>query len=85
MEEEEKVELSHYQKYKTTIIESRKKWMNKNLDKFYQNIQFRNQLHKYSYKMINKLIEDGKIPNSIKDDIINQTKENVEKLRSANK
>lgn len=72
---------SHYQKYRTTILQSAKKWVEKNRQKWNSDLQYRNQLYKYSYKKINELIESGVLKKSVLDQIIKDTDENIQKLR----
>jgi hypothetical protein len=81
--EEEKKELSFYNRYKDSIIASRKRWFEKseNKAKHKESTQYRIQLYKSSYYKLLDLVEKNVIDKSVIDDLRNETKNKCEELR----
>ena len=77
-------EQSFYQKYKNTIIESRKKWIQKeeNRQKFRDTNRFRLQLYKNSYKKLQELIKENRFTQDEMNDLKETTKVKCEELKS---
>ena len=77
-------EQSFYQKYKNTIIESRKKWIQKeeNRQKFRDTNRFRLQLYKNSYKKLQELIKENRFSQEEMNNLKETTKIKCEELKS---
>ena len=77
-------EQTFYQKYKNTIIESRKKWIQKeeNRQKFRDTNRFRLQLYKNSYKKLQELIKENRFTQDEMNDLKETTKVKCEELKS---
>jgi len=82
--EEQKKKLSHYERYKDSIIAARNRWVEANKDKMYDSIRYRNQLYKFGYHKLKELVDQGVLNPSVLDDVKQETKINVEKLKNKN-
>lgn len=81
---EEKKQVSHYERYKDSIIAARNRWVEANREKMYDSIRYRNQLYKFAYYKLKELVEQGVLNQSVLDDVKQKTDDNVEKLKNRN-
>lgn len=74
---------SFYNRYKESIINSRKRWMEKeeNREKFKDSNRYRLQLYKNSYKKLQELIKENRFTEEELNSLKEQTKNRCEELK----